>query len=130
MKKKINSLTVGVRAFVVYLILLLFSASGATGKSGKPLPEPKQPPAPQQDSQTNLTEDPVKDSDVTTFLNALEFFGRVEKPQTVFFIPGKDPKVDDIAIERKFFKEIFRRVEKNTLKASRKEETKTPFIPY
>lgn len=73
---------------------------------------------------------PVKQESVETFLQVLEFYGRVEKPQTVFIIPGKDPKVDDITIERKFFKEIFRIVEKNTLRTPQSGDAVIPYIPY
>ena len=36
----------------------------------------------------------------------------MEKPQAVFIIPGKSPEIDDIRIERSFFSDIFRTVEK------------------
>ncbi len=53
----------------------------------------------------------TKKSDVKIFLDKIEILGRIEKPQTVFIIPGKNPTVDDIQIDRSFFKEIFRRIE-------------------
>ena len=48
-------------------------------------------------------------------LDNIEIQGRVEKPQTVFILPGKDPEVDTIQIDRSFFREIFRKVERDML---------------
>jgi len=53
----------------------------------------------------------TRKSDVKIFLDKIEILGRIEKPQTVFIIPGKNPTVDDIQIDRSFFKEIFRTIE-------------------
>ena len=53
----------------------------------------------------------TKKSDVKIFLDKIEILGRIEKPQTVFIIPGKNPIVDDILIDRSFFREIFRTIE-------------------
>jgi len=53
-----------------------------------------------------------KSSDVKMFLDKIEILGRIERPQTVFILPGKDPSVDDIHLDRSFFKEIFRFIEK------------------
>lgn len=50
------------------------------------------------------------------FLDKIEIYGKVAKPQTVFIIPGSDPRVDGIRIERRFFSDIFRNVEISTLK--------------
>lgn len=72
----------------------------------------------------------IKDEEVVQFLQAFEIFGRVEKPQAVLIIPGKDPTVDDILIKREFFKEIFRPVEKPTISANESKMKDSPFIPY
>lgn len=53
-----------------------------------------------------------KKSDVKIFLDKIEILGRIERPQTVFILPGNDPTVDDIHLDRSFFKEIFRFIEK------------------
>ena len=55
------------------------------------------------------------------FLDKIEVYGRIAKPQTVFIIPGSDPRVNGIRIERRFFSDMFRKVEKSTL---RKEKMK------
>lgn len=67
----------------------------------------------------------TKKSDVKIFLDKIEILGRIEKPQTVFIIPGKNPTVDDIQIDRSFFKEIFRNIEIDQLRReTRKLEVK------
>lgn len=86
------------------------------------------PPPPQSGKTPDQVE--IKQNDVVQFLETLEIFGRVEKPQTVFIIPGKDPKVDDIMVKREFFKEIFRVVEKPTINAKQVKMKDAPYIPY
>jgi hypothetical protein len=54
----------------------------------------------------------VDDGAVRMLLDKIEIEGRLEKPQAVFIIPGHNPEIDDINIERSFFNEIFRPVEK------------------
>jgi len=51
---------------------------------------------------------------IRVFLDKIEVTGRVEKPQAIFIIPGKSPEVEDVRIDRSFFKEIFRKVEMPT----------------
>lgn len=53
---------------------------------------------------------------VKAFLDQIEVYGRIAKPQTVFIIPGTDPRVSGIKIEKRFFNDIFRQVEKSTLR--------------
>lgn len=47
------------------------------------------------------------------FLDKVEVLGTLAKPQALFIIPGQDPKVDGIEIDRSFFREIFRPYEKD-----------------
>ncbi len=64
----------------------------------------------------------VDNKTMNVFMKQVEIYGRIAKPQTVFIIPGTDPRVDGIRIERYFYRDIFRKVEKSTL---RKEKVKT-----
>lgn len=59
----------------------------------------------------SVVEDAVK-----IFVNKIEVLGRLEKPQAVFIVPGSDPRVDDIGIDRSFFQEIFRPVERDAVR--------------
>jgi hypothetical protein len=53
------------------------------------------------------------------FLDKIEVEGRLEKPQAVFIIPGVDPEIDDVKIERSFFEDIFRPIERKGRIAAR-----------
>lgn len=46
-------------------------------------------------------------------LDRIDIIGTLAKPQAIFIIPGSDPRVDGITIDRSFFREIFRPVEKD-----------------
>jgi hypothetical protein len=50
-------------------------------------------------------------SNVRVFVDKIEVIGTIAKPQALFIIPGRDPKVDGIQIDRSFFREIFRPME-------------------
>lgn len=60
--------------------------------------------------------EPVIDENAASarmFLDKVEVLGTLAKPQALFIIPGQDPKVDGIEIDRSFFREIFRPYEKD-----------------
>jgi hypothetical protein len=63
----------------------------------------------------------VDSKTMNVFMNQIEIYGRIAKPQTVFIIPGTDPRVDGIRIERYFYRDIFRTVEKSLLRKEKKE---------
>jgi len=74
----------------------------------------------QQPSAQTATQDtlpaPVIDEsgkNVRIFLDKVEVLGSVAKPQALFILPGSDPRVDGIQIDRSFFREIFRPMEKD-----------------
>lgn len=46
-------------------------------------------------------------------MDAIEIRGWIEKPQTVFVVPGVNPKVDDIILDRSFVNEILRPLDKD-----------------
>jgi hypothetical protein len=76
-----------------------------------------QPPAttPQAAAAADTLPAPVIDEsgkNVRIFLDKVEVLGSIAKPQALFIIPGSDPKVDGIQIDRSFFREIFRSMEK------------------
>jgi hypothetical protein len=98
-----------IAALTVYLWL-------STGFMNQNLPEQTARTFPEQDSTTISYSEQIPDSvSANIFLDSIEIQGRVEKPQTVFILPGKDPEVDSIQIDRSFFPEIFRKVEKDML---------------
>lgn len=73
----------------------------------------------QDDKNKKADESKVSDKDIKLFLNQIEIYGQIAKPQTVFIIPGTDPRVDGLRIDRHFFSHIFRPVEKSTLRRVR-----------
>ncbi len=69
-----------------------------------------------------------KSKEVKILLDKIEILGKIDKPQTLFILPGQDPTVDDIRIDRSFFKEIFRPIEKdNIVKIVRRNKTKKDY---
>jgi hypothetical protein len=78
---------------------------------------PPQAPAPTpQPAAADTLPAPVIDEsgkNVRIFLDKVEVLGSIAKPQALFIIPGNDPKVDGIQIDRSFFREIFRPMEKD-----------------
>lgn len=60
-----------------------------------------------------LVEPAIGDTTASTriFLDKIEVFGTVAKPQAFFILPGSDPTIEGFNIDRSFFKEIFRPVQ-------------------
>ncbi len=67
-----------------------------------------------KEKETTTAEDQpnIQDKELKIFMDKIEVIGRLEKPQAVFIIPGKNPEIDDIRIHRSFFNNIFRTVER------------------
>ncbi len=63
------------------------------------------------------------------FLDQIEIRGWVAKPQMVYVIPGVDPKVDDIVIDRSFIDEITKPIDKDEFEKKYAREQKT-LIPW
>jgi hypothetical protein len=78
-------------------------------------PIPQQPAKLQDQTKKKSDEKSISDDDVKMWLKQIEIYGQIAKPQTVFIIPGTDPRVDGLRIDRHFFSHIFRPVEKSTL---------------
>jgi len=113
--RKIGTLFLGVMTIVLFVSTLNLNQVQATPQDSK-------------DLEKGSLE--IRNEDEAKFLQGFEIFGRVEKPQTVFIIPGQDPSVDDIIIKREFFKEIFRPVEKPTVTSKESKSNQPVYIPY
>lgn len=59
-------------------------------------------------------------SSARIFLDKIEVLGTVAKPQALFILPGSDPTIEGLSIDRSFFKEIFRPVQWDDLKRNRR----------
>ncbi len=92
-------------------------------------PEHHQPPNQQEQEQRPR----VDDGSIKLFLEKIQVTGQLEKPQAVFIIPGNNPEIDDIQIDRSFFKKIFRPVEKKGRiinKPAAKSKERHDYIPW
>ncbi|MDW7680473.1 MAG: hypothetical protein SCK70_07895, partial [bacterium] len=85
--------------------------------------------APQNQQQTQSGSDTISSDAVKKLARGVEIYGKLAKPQAVFIIPGSDPKVDGLKIDRKFFDLIFRNVEKGVLEQNKlKSRTSKDYI--
>ncbi len=71
----------------------------------------------------------VVEEAVKIFVSKIEVLGRIEKPQAVFIVPGTDPRVDDIGIDRSFFQEIFRPIERDGVRKTLNRHARD-YIPW
>ncbi len=88
----------------LFLAALLFAAVPLAAQS-------QSKAAPDSSGKSGKFDVRERQQDMKMFLDKIEILGRIDKPQTVFIVPGKDPKVEDIQIDRAFYQEIFRQVE-------------------
>jgi len=76
----------------------------------------------------------IDDGTIRLFLDKIEVIGRLEKPQAVFIIPGTNPEIDDIRIERQFLNDIFRPVERKgrivTKGSAEPSKSRKDYIPW
>ncbi len=76
----------------------------------------------------------IDDGTIKLFLDKIEVIGRLEKPQAVFIIPGTNPEIDDIRIERQFLNDIFRPMERKgrivTKSSEQPSKSRKDYIPW
>lgn len=112
--------------FIFFILLIIGTSQLISAEPEKPA-ENAQPgeTAAMQDKKSKEGDEAVISNDqVKVFLKGIEFYGSIAKPQTVFIIPGTDPRVDGLKINRHFFSHIFRPVEKSTLRRVRMKQGK------
>jgi hypothetical protein len=117
---------------IVGLAISVFWPLAAPAQEAQPAARPDSSQGLQQE-QEEATQ--VDDNAIKLFLDKIEVVGRLEKPQAVFIIPGKNPEIDDIRIERSFFNDIFRPVEKKSRTVTKKEKSeptqnRQDYIPW
>jgi len=109
-------------AAIIWGAICCFRATSVLAQESQPQPQEQQP-APQTVAPDTLPAPVIDESgkNVRIFLDKVEVLGSIAKPQALFIIPGSDPKVDGIQIDRSFFREIFRPMEKDRFpRSSRK----------
>ncbi len=107
--------------FLISLFAMILSTGNMPGAIAKekPVSIVQQAKNLQDDKSNKSDEKSISDDDVKLWLKQIEIYGQIAKPQTVFIIPGTDPRVDGLRIDRHFFTHIFRPVEKSTLRRVR-----------
>jgi hypothetical protein len=107
----------GSLVLTIAAVLALAASAAAQQDSTQQNSMPPLPanPVPQAAAPDTLPAPVIDESgkNVRIFLDKVEVLGSIAKPQALFIIPGNDPKVDGIQIDRSFFREIFRPVEKD-----------------
>lgn len=107
--------TRGLCAGALLLVVVLFGAVPAWGQQ-KPVEDKLNKLVSDVEQKATSRDPSVVEDAVKVFVNKIEVLGRLEKPQAVFIVPGSDPRVDDIGIDRSFFQEIFRPVERDAVR--------------
>ncbi len=102
---------------------LMITACLAAASAGNALGQEKKKTTPQKPSVSSVTPDnhadlPEPTIDTTSrkakiMLDQIDVVGSLAKPQAIFILPGSDPSVDGIQIDRSFLDAIFRPVEKD-----------------
>ena len=115
----INGLQQGIcKVFIILLILLMtvFASNViAQQKTTVNVNEELNKLVNDIDKKNNKSDPQVGDQQVRIFLDKIEVLGQIDRPQAVYVILGSDPRIDDIGLDRSFFKEIFRPVDRSSV---------------
>ena len=115
-----NNLTCVVSLIIVSLLIGgSFNANAAKKANPEPIKVKQENSHVQQQDESKISKKTVK-----LFAKQVQIFGNIAKPQAVFIISATDPKVDGLIINRHFFDDIFRNVEKSSLKRVRNKQAK------
>ena len=115
--------------FISFAIILFFVCGISDSMAAKkPEPVPKKSEL-VNSAEVNLPRQQQEKTDISKksvkmFIDGVQIYGTIAKPQAVFIISATDPKVDGLKINRHFFDDIFRNVEKSSLKRVRKKQEK------
>ena len=102
----------GIGVFIIVLSLLLSLCPNLAFAQEKEATTENAENQPAQEG-TSTSETPnIQEGEIKILLDKIEVIGELEKPQAVFFVPGTNPEIDDIRIQRSFFNKIFRTVER------------------
>lgn len=72
----------------------------------------------------------TKKRSLKMLLEQIEIQGWVEKPQMVYVIPGLNPEIDDIILDRSFLIEILRPLRKDRFEKQKVSRRKRTVIPW
>jgi len=65
------------------------------------------------DSTSAQSDQTKKEAALRLLLDQIEVKGWIEKPQMVFVVPGVNPEIDDIVLDRSFLNEMMRPLDKD-----------------
>lgn len=103
--------------YFIFVLIFMFGVGNLNLLAGEqPLANSERLAQLQDEKNKKSDEKTISDENIKMFLKQIEIYGQIAKPQTVFIIPGTDPRVDGLRIDRHFFSHIFRPVEKSTLR--------------
>ncbi|MBC7185590.1 MAG: hypothetical protein H5U38_01000 [Calditrichaeota bacterium] len=119
----------GLLSLLVICLIVLSGMVGGAGAQQKPVEEKLNKIVSDVEQKASSRDPSVGEDAVKIILNKIEVLGRIEKPQAVFIVPGTDPRVDDIGIDRSFFQEIFRPVERDAVRKTLNRHARD-YIPW
>ena len=79
---------------------------------------------------TTVQDSTRKAQNLKLLLDQIEIRGWIERPQIVYVVPGINPKIDDIILERSFIYEILRPLEKNKFEKQKIKKRRRTVIPW
>ena len=79
----------------------------------------------QQQESEKLSPESVK-----ILLDKIDVRGWIEKPQMVYVVPGVNPEIDDIVLDRSFLDEIMKPISKEDFEKQKFAKTKRMAIPW
>jgi hypothetical protein len=98
--------------------------------SGHSLAQEKKAPEKPNSTTAAIHDSTMKKETFKLMMDAIEVRGWIEKPQTIFVVPGIDPEVDDIGLDRSFANEILRPLDKDKFEKTQVREKKKAVIPW
>ncbi len=134
MSKKAYTLRGHHYSFVILAMVVFFACSFAGSahaqqKTKKNVNEELNKLVNEVDKKNSKGDPLVGDQEVRIFLDKIEVLGQIDRPQAVYVVLGSDPRVDDIGLDRSFFKEIFRPVDKASVEKSLTRRSRD-YIPW
>ena len=110
------------RIGIVVAVALMAPLKDGQGVLAQGKVQVRKPQSATRPDTTTVAEPAVSDTTQSAriFLEKIEVFGTVPKPQALFVLPGSDPTVIGMQIDRSFIREIFRPLQLEPLHAVRR----------
>ena len=109
-----------IAGFCLVSLLFILTTAGTSNAGAHPAT------AGQVQAQQDTTK---KKPTIKLFLDKIEVQGWIDRPQMVYVVPGVNPEVDDIVLDRSFLDEILRPLDKDTFEKQKLVHKRT-IIPW